>query len=36
MKHHTEDYKITAVNYYINHNEDMRDTCKFLIVNFNH
>ena len=27
MKQHTEDYKLTAVKYYLNHNEDMRDTC---------
>jgi hypothetical protein len=26
MKHHTEDYKETAVKYYLDHNEDMRDT----------
>jgi transposase len=34
MKQHTEDYKQTAVKYYLDHNEDMRDTfeifnCKF-------
>jgi len=28
MKHHTEDYKLTAVNYYINNNENIRNTCK--------
>ena len=27
MKQHTEDYKETAVKYYLDHNEDMRDTC---------
>lgn len=27
-KHHTEDYKISAVNYYLEHNTDMRTTCK--------
>jgi len=27
MKQHTEDYKLTAVKYYLDHNEDMRDTC---------
>lgn len=27
MKHHSEDYKLTAVKYYLEHNEDMRDTC---------
>jgi len=25
-KHHTEDYKISAVNYYLEHNTDMRQT----------
>jgi len=34
MKQHTEDYKKTAVNYYINHNEDMRDTCKIFNCKF--
>jgi transposase-like protein len=28
MKQHTEDYKLTAVKYYLDHNEDMRDTCE--------
>jgi hypothetical protein len=28
MKQHTEDYKLTAVKYYLDHKEDMRDTCK--------
>ena len=27
-KHHTEDYKISAVNYYLEHNSDMRETCE--------
>jgi hypothetical protein len=27
MKQHTEDYKLTVVKYYLDHNEDMRDTC---------
>ena len=27
MKQHTEDYKLTAVKYYLDHNEDIRDTC---------
>jgi transposase-like protein len=27
MKHHSGDYKLTAVKYYLEHNEDMRDTC---------
>jgi hypothetical protein len=30
MKHHMEDYKETAVKYYLDHNEDMRDTCKII------
>ena len=34
MKQHTEDYKQSAVKYFLEHNEDMRDTCE--IVNFNH
>jgi len=29
MKHHSDDYKLSAVMYYINHNEDLRDTCYF-------
>jgi transposase-like protein len=28
MKQHTEDYKLSAVKYYLEHNEDMRHTCK--------
>ena len=28
MKHHTEDYKLTAVKYYLENKEDMRNTCK--------
>ena len=28
LKHHTEDYKISAVNYYLEHNTDMRETCE--------
>jgi transposase len=28
MKQHTEDYKITAVKYYLDNNEDLRNTCK--------
>ena len=28
MKQHTEDYKLSAVQYYLKHNNDMRDTCK--------
>ena len=27
MKQHSDDYKLSAVMYYINHNEDLRDTC---------
>ena len=34
MKHHTEDYKETAVKYYLDHNEDMRDTCKIFRCKF--
>jgi transposase-like protein len=30
MKQHTEDYKLGAVKYYLEHNEDMRHTCKIL------
>ena len=28
MKQHTEDYKQSAVKYYLKHNNDMRYTCK--------
>lgn len=31
MKHHTEDYKETAIKYYLDHNKDIRDTCKIII-----
>ena len=34
MKHHTEDYKISAVKYYLEHNEDMRDTCEIFNCKF--
>ena len=34
MKQHTEDYKLTAVKYYLDHNEDMRDTCEIFKCNF--
>ena len=34
MKHHTEDYKQTAVKYYLHHNEDMRDTCEIFNCKF--
>jgi transposase/transposase-like protein len=34
MKHHTEDYKQTAVKYYLHHNEDMRDTCEVFNCKF--
>jgi len=27
MKQHSDDYKLSAVMYYINHNKDLRDTC---------
>ena len=28
MKHHTEDYKLSAVQYYLKHNNNMRNTCE--------
>ena len=31
---HTEDYKQTAVKYYLEHNEDMRDTCEIFNCKF--
>ena len=34
MKHHTEDYKETAVKYYLENKEDMRNTCKIFKCNF--
>ena len=37
MKQHSDDYKLSAVMYYINHNEDLRDTCdifKFIKNNY--
>ena len=34
MKQHTEDYKQSAVKYYLHHNEDMRDTCKIFNCKF--
>jgi hypothetical protein len=34
MKQHTEDYKLTAVKYYLDHNEDMRNTCDIFKCNF--
>jgi transposase-like protein len=34
MKQHTEDYKLTVVKYYLDHNEDMRDTCDIFKCNF--
>ena len=34
MKHHTEDYKETAVKYYLDNNEDMRDTCEIFNCKF--
>jgi transposase len=34
MKQHTEDYKITDVKYYLEHNEDMRDTCEIFNCKF--
>jgi transposase len=37
MKQHSDDYKLSAVMYYINHNEDLRDACdifKFIKNNY--
>jgi len=34
MKQHTEDYKKTAVKYYLEHNEDMRNTCEIFNCKF--
>ena len=34
MKHHTEDYKLTAVKYYLENKEDMRNTCKIFKCKF--
>jgi transposase len=34
MKQHTEDYKQTAVKYYLEHNEDMRNTCEIFNCKF--
>lgn len=31
---HTEDYKQTAVKYYLEHNEDMCDTCEIFNCKF--
>ena len=31
---HTEDYKQTAVKYYLEHNEDMRNTCEIFNCKF--
>ena len=28
MKHHSEDYKLSAFKFYLKHNQDMRNTCK--------
>mgnify|MGYP001370245396 CR=1 FL=1 len=27
-KHHSEDYKLSAVKYYLKHDQDIRNTCK--------
>ncbi len=35
MKQHSYLYKLSAVMYYKNHNEDLRDTCDILNVNIN-
>jgi transposase len=34
MKQHTEDYKQSAVKYYLEHNEDLRDTCEIFKCKF--
>jgi len=34
MKQHTEDYKKSAVKYYLQHNEDLRDTCEIFKCKF--
>lgn len=34
MKHHTEDYKETAVKYYLENEDDMRNTCKIFKCKF--
>lgn len=34
MKQHTEDYKTSAVEYYLRNNEDMRSTCEIFNCNF--
>ena len=31
---HTEDYKESSVKYYLEHNEDMRDTCEIFKCKF--
>ena len=33
-KHHSEDYKITAVKYYLEHKTDMRTTCQIFKCNY--
>uniref|UniRef100_A0A6C0HY44 Uncharacterized protein n=1 Tax=viral metagenome TaxID=1070528 RepID=A0A6C0HY44_9ZZZZ len=32
MTHKSEDYKISAVKYYLKNKDNIRKTCKFLIV----
>ena len=32
MKHKSPDYKLSAVNYYLNHEDGYDNTCKYLIV----
>ena len=34
MKKHTEDYKLNAVKYYLDCNEDMCDTCEIFKCKF--
>jgi transposase len=33
-KHHTEDYKLSAVLYYLSHDKNLRDTCEIFNCNF--
>ena len=32
MKQHTKDYKQSVVKYYLEHNEDMYDTCEIFKI----
>jgi transposase-like protein len=33
-KHHTEDYKLSAVLYYLSHDKNLRDTCEIFNCKF--